>query len=240
MRVRAALVTTPGDEATRGTRAPSAAALGAKPLDAWWTVLVVDPVALRILPRLAGVSSFTPLRLTLAGAALTSAAVAAFATEHFVVGALLFQAGFFFDCLDGKLARIRGETSMLGAFLDQALDVLIRTGAFVALALHAFPDSRIAPVLVASVVLVEAWLRIYPAAPSTGDRASLPGALGRARVALARRRLVLLPATVDFEALALFLAPLTGSLDVIRVALVVGMAGYAFYGLLHVRRLLRA
>jgi phosphatidylglycerophosphate synthase len=240
VRARAALVTTRGDEATPDVRAPSAAALGAKPLDAWWTVLVVDPVALRILPRLAGVASVTPLRLTLAGAALTGGAVVAFATEHFIVGALLFQAGFFFDCLDGKLARIRGETSLLGAFLDQALDVLIRTGAFVALAFHAFPDSRIAPVLVASLVLVESWLRIYPAGRPTGDRSSLPGPLGRARAALATRRLVLLPATVDFEALALFLAPLTGSLDVIRVALVVALAGYAFYALLHVRRLVRA
>lgn len=220
-------------------RAPAAAAAGAKPLDAWWTVLVVDPVALRLLPFLAGLAFVTPLRLTLVGAALSAASIPAFATEHFVVGALLFQAGFFFDCLDGKLARIRGETSVLGAFLDQGLDILIRTGAFVALAWHAFPDSRIAPVLVASVVLVESWLRIYPAPRTAGDGASLPGALGRARAAMARRRLVLLPSTVDFEAVSLFLAPLTGNLDVIRVALLVALAGYAFYCLLHVRRLVR-
>lgn len=229
----------PGEQETRDRRAPTAVEAGAKPLDAWWTVLVVDPVVLRVLPLLARRRSVTPLGLTLAGAVLTSAAAVAFATEHFVVGALLFQAGFFFDCLDGKLARIRGETSALGAFLDQALDVLIRTAAFSALALHAFPDSRIVPVLAASIVLAEAWLRIYPA-PATGERRALPDRLGRARAAMAKRRLVLLPATVDFEALALFLAPLTGSVDVIRVALVVALAGYAFYALLHVRRLVRA
>jgi len=221
-------------------RAPAAAAAGAKPLDAWWTVLVVDPLALRVLPFLDRRRSVTPLRLTLVGAALSAGSIPAFATEHFVVGALLFQAGFFFDCLDGKLARMRGETSVLGAFLDQALDVLIRTGAFVALAWHAFPDSRIAPVLVAAIVLVESWLRIYPvAARPAGEGASLPGALGRARAAMARRRLVLLPSTVDFETLALFLAPLTGSLDVIRVALLLAMGGYGFYCLLHIRRLVR-
>lgn len=220
-------------------RAPAAAAAGAKPLDAWWTVLVVDPVALRVLPFLNGLSFVTPLRLTLVGAALSAASIPAFATERFLVGALLFQAGFFFDCLDGKLARMRGETSTLGAFLDQALDVLIRAGAFVALAWHAFPDSRIAPVLVATVVLVESWLRIYPAARPAGDGASLPGALGRVRAAMARRRLVLLPSTVDFETLSLFVAPLTANLDVIRVALLVAMGGYAFYCLLHVRRLVR-
>lgn len=221
-------------------RAPAAAAAGAKPLDAWWTVLVVDPVALRVLPFLAGRSVVTPLRLTLLGSAISACSIPAFATEHFVVGAILFQVGFFFDCLDGKLARIRGETSAVGAFLDQWLDVLVRTGAFVALAWHAFPDSRIAPVLVAALVLAESWLRIYPAPRPAGDGASLPGALGRARAAMARRRLVLLPSTVDFEALSLFLAPLTGSLGVIRVALLVAMGGYAFYCLLHLRRLARA
>lgn len=223
-------------------RVPAAAA-GAKPLDAWWTVLVVDPVALRLLPALAARPWVTPLRLTLAGAALSAASVPLFATEHFVLGALLFQAGFFFDCLDGKLARMRGETSRIGAFLDQALDVVIRAGAFGALAWHAFPDSRLAPALVAAIVLFEAWLRVYPAArPEAGsaEARSLPGALGRAQAAMARRRLVLLPSTVDMETLALFLAPLTGSVDVIRVALVVALAGYAFYGLLHVRRALRA
>jgi phosphatidylglycerophosphate synthase len=222
-------------------RAPAAAAAGAKPLDAWWTVLVVDPLALRVLPFLNGLGFVTPLRLTLAGAALSAASIPLFATEHFVVGALLFQAGFFFDCLDGKLARMRGETSAIGAFLDQALDVLVRTGAFVALAWHAFPDSRIAPVLVAAVVLFESWLRIYPAErPGGAAGTPLRGVLGRARAALARRRLVLLPSTVDFETLSLFLAPLTGSVDVIRVALLVALAGYAFYCLLHVRRLVRA
>ena len=221
-------------------RAPAPAAVGAKPLDAWWTVLVVDPVALRLLPALAARPWVTPLRLTLVGAALSAGSVPAFATEHYVVGALLFQAGFFFDCLDGKLARMRGETSAVGALLDQGLDVLIRTGAFASLAWHAFPDSRIAPALAAALVLFESWLRVYPGrGGAAGEGTQLPGPLGRARAALARRRLVLLPSTVDMETVALFLAPLTGSVAVIRVALVVALAGYAFYCLLHVRRLAR-
>ena len=221
-------------------RAPAAAAAGAKPLDAWWTVLVVDPFALRLLPALAARPWVTPLRLTLVGAALSAGSIPAFATEHYVLGALLFQAGFFFDCLDGKLARMRGETSALGAFVDQALDVLIRTGAFVALAWHAFPDSRLAPALVAGIVLFESWLRVFPGRPREGGGASLPGALGRVRAALARRRLVMLPSTVDMETVALFLLPLTGSTRAIAVGLVVALAGYAFYCLLHLRRLVRS
>ncbi len=226
-------------QAARVPVAPPPAA-GAKPLDAWWTVLVVDPVAVRVLPALSRLSLVTPMRLTLVGASFAALSVAAFATEQFLVGALLFQVGFFFDCLDGKLARLRGETSELGAFLDRLLDVVIRTGAFVALAVHAFPNSRVAPAVVASVVLVESWLRIYPASRPAAGGTALPGRVARLRAALARRRLVLLPSTVDFEALALFLAPLTGRLDVIRAGLVLALVGYAFYTVLHIRRFVRS
>lgn len=222
-----------------GASVPGAVAAGAKPLDAWWTVLVIDPVALRILPFLSGIAAVTPMRLTLVAAALSAASVAAFVDEQFIAGALLFQAGFFFDCLDGKLARIRGETSALGAFLDRLLDLLFRTALFVVLALHVFPDSRIAPVLVASIVLLESWLRLYPASRPTRDGSARLGAARRAKAAMAKRRLVLLPSTVEFETLSLFLAPLTGHLGVIRVALVIALGGYAFYSVVHVRRFLR-
>lgn len=233
-------MTSRAEEATPSPRVASAAAAGAKPLDAWWTVLVVDPFALRLLPSLAARPWITPLRLTLVGAAISAASIPAFATEHYIVGAVLFQAGFFFDCLDGKLARMRGETSRLGAFLDQVLDVLVRTGAFVALAWHAFPDFRLAPALAAAIVLFESWLRVFPSPAREGAGATLPGALGRVRAALARRRLVLLPSTVDMETVALFLLPLTGSTRAIGVGVIVALAGYAFYCFLHVRRLVRA
>ncbi len=211
---------------------------GAKAVDAWWTVLAVDPVALRVLPVLARRSFVTPLRLTLVGAVLSAFSVAAFAGSWFVAGALLFEAAFFLDCLDGKLARVRRKTSEFGAFLDLLLDVVFRAAALVVLALHAFPGSRLVPVALAFVVFLESWLRIYPTA-SRRAGTPLPGAVGRVQAAMARRRLVLLPSTVELETLCLFVAPLTGRLDVIRIALGLAIAGYIAYSALHVRRFLR-
>ena len=61
----------------------------------------------------------------------------------------------------------------------------------------------------------------------------------RAKVAMAKRRMVLLPSTVEFETLSLFLAPLTGHLGVIQVALVIAVGGYVFYSVVHALRFLR-
>ncbi|MBD0289668.1 MAG: CDP-alcohol phosphatidyltransferase family protein [Thermoleophilia bacterium] len=198
----------------------------------------MDPLALRLLPALSRRSFVTPLRLTLAGAFLSAVSVAAFGGGHLLWGAVLFEAAFFFDCLDGKLARVRRTTSELGAFLDLLLDVVFRAAAFLALALHAFPGSRLVPVALASVVFLESWLRIYPTRTG-GGRRPLTGAVGRLKARMARRRLVLLPSTVDLETLCLFLAPLTGRLDLVRIALVLAIVGYGGYAVLHVGRFLR-
>jgi phosphatidylglycerophosphate synthase len=219
--------------------APAATPGGAKPLDAWWTVLAVDPIAIRLLPRLSRLAFVTPMWVTLVGAILSGLSVAAFANERLIAGALLFEAGFFFDCLDGKLARIRGATSELGAFLDLFLDVVVRTGAFVALALLAFPDSQIVPALLASLVCLESWLRIYVASQPARPPLGLPSALARVKVMLAQHRLAPLPSTVELETLCLFVAPLTGRIDVVRIGLWIAAGGYAVVSALHLFRIAR-
>lgn len=96
-----------------------------KQRDAWWTVLLVDPVAGRLLRVIAGMSWITPTRLTVAAFLLGIAAAASFreATAGWLVlGALLYHASFVVDCTDGKLARLRGTGSVVGSWLDFLLD----------------------------------------------------------------------------------------------------------------------
>jgi phosphatidylglycerophosphate synthase len=93
--------------------------------DAWWTVLLVDPLASRLLRVIAGASWITPSRLTLAAFLLGLAAAGSFrqATAGWLVlGALLYHASFVVDCMDGKLARLRGTGSVVGSWLDFLLD----------------------------------------------------------------------------------------------------------------------
>ncbi|MCU7726121.1 CDP-alcohol phosphatidyltransferase family protein [Actinoplanes sp. KI2] len=98
-----------------------------KPLDSWWTVLLVDPYATRLVRLVAPWRRVTPNRLTALAAVLGAAAAACFAGPGRwwpVAGALLFHCGFVADCMDGKIARLRDEGSLFGGWCDFMLDRL--------------------------------------------------------------------------------------------------------------------
>ena len=62
-----------------------------------------------------------------------------FATgEHTYVmaGAILLQLMIIFDCADGQLARMRGESTLLGRMLDGMVGYLMFTSAYIGLSLH--------------------------------------------------------------------------------------------------------
>jgi phosphatidylglycerophosphate synthase len=93
--------------------------------DSWWTVLLVDPLASRLVWLVARYPWVTPNRLTIAALILGCAAAAGFATATrtgLIVGAVLFHLSFVLDCMDGKVARLNGNGSIFGAWLDYILD----------------------------------------------------------------------------------------------------------------------
>jgi hypothetical protein len=98
-----------------------------KPLDSWWTVLLVDPYATRLVRLVAPWRRVTPDRLTALAAVFGLGAAACFAGAGRwwpVAGALLFHCGFVADCMDGKIARLRDEGSLFGGWCDFMLDRL--------------------------------------------------------------------------------------------------------------------
>jgi phosphatidylglycerophosphate synthase len=166
-----------------------------KPVDAWWTVLVVDPVVLRVLPWLRDLRWVTPTGLTVAGGLFGALAVVLFVVGHPVLAGVAYEVRFLLDCLDGKLARLRGTTSSFGAALDVLLDVVLTTAAYGVVA------AAVAPALtpwVVGVALFEAWARERRAAARSGPASP---------VGPRRTRLALAPSTVDAESLALFVVP---------------------------------
>jgi len=93
--------------------------------DAWWTVLLVDPLAGRLVRIAAGAGWVTPTRLTVTAFLSGLGAAGAFLAGTpgwLIAGALLYHLGFVIDCMDGKLARLRGTDSILGSWLDFVLD----------------------------------------------------------------------------------------------------------------------
>jgi len=63
-----------------------------------------------------------PNSLTILGLALSALAAVAFAANRIRTGALLLMAAGAADLLDGALARVSGQVTPFGAFLDSVLD----------------------------------------------------------------------------------------------------------------------
>ena len=191
-----------------------------KPLDAWWTVLVVDPVAARLVPPLVGLRRVTPTRVTAAAHLLGVVSAVLFVRGHLLAGAVVFEVRFLLDCIDGKLARVRGTSSVLGAELDALGDRLLVTANLVALV---WPFEPLAALLLGSVYPVSLTMfeaRDRLAARRGGDKLveRLAGSGLGAR--LAGHRLNPIPTSVDAEHLLLFCAPVAWALgaDVVRPA----------------------
>jgi phosphatidylglycerophosphate synthase len=98
-----------------------------KKVDAWWTVLLVDPLAVRLVRLVAPYRWITPNLLTWFATVVGLGAAVCFALGDrgwLIAGALLFHASFVLDCMDGKVARLRGIGSLFGAWFDFMFDRL--------------------------------------------------------------------------------------------------------------------
>ncbi|MEV6342274.1 CDP-alcohol phosphatidyltransferase family protein [Actinoplanes sp. NPDC051851] len=96
-----------------------------KPVDAWWTVLLVDPLASRLVRLVAPYRWITPNILTLIATVFGVGAMVSFAQGDrlwLIVGGLLFHVSFVVDCMDGKIARLNGTGTVFGQWLDFVLD----------------------------------------------------------------------------------------------------------------------
>ncbi|AGL18604.1 CDP-alcohol phosphatidyltransferase family protein [Actinoplanes sp. N902-109] len=98
-----------------------------KDRDAWWTVWLVDPLASRLVWLVSPVRWITPNGLTMGAFVLGLVAAACFAQGDYkwlVAGAVVFHLSFVLDCMDGKIARLKGTGSVFGAWLDYVFDRL--------------------------------------------------------------------------------------------------------------------
>ncbi|MFI8998504.1 CDP-alcohol phosphatidyltransferase family protein [Streptomyces sp. NPDC053542] len=96
-----------------------------KKRDAWWTVLLVDPVATPLVRQTAMRTRITPNQITWGALLLGLVSAACFTQGDWrwlVAGAVVYHLSFILDCMDGKVARLTGQGSVFGAWLDYIFD----------------------------------------------------------------------------------------------------------------------
>ena len=96
-----------------------------KARDAWWTVFLVDPLAGRLVVTTANRTSITPNQITWGAFVLGLGSAWCFLRAGWpwlVAGAVLYHVSFVLDCMDGKIARLKGTGTVLGGWLDYVFD----------------------------------------------------------------------------------------------------------------------
>lgn len=116
----------------------------------------------------------TPLQVSLGSAALALAGAGAFAGGAYVLGAAITLAAAVTDCADGDLARITGQTSRVGAFVDSVLDRW--TDAALILGLYLSDPDRYG--FVAGLALVGSFLTSYTRARAQSLGTDCPEGIG--------------------------------------------------------------
>ncbi|NKY98469.1 CDP-alcohol phosphatidyltransferase family protein [Nocardiopsis alborubida] len=116
-----------------------------KAKDAWWTVFLVDPLAGRLVVWTANRTNVTPNQLTLGAGVFGLLSMLCFVAPVLVPGAegagwawllaggLLFHLSFVLDCMDGKIARLKGTGTVFGGWVDFVFDRIRFFGCVMAL-----------------------------------------------------------------------------------------------------------
>ncbi len=217
-----------------------------------WTYFVVDPVGVPLSRRLARLGVVTPNRLTALALAVGLASAACLATGRLRLGGALFLLRFFFDCLDGTVARIQGSCSRRGAYVDLGADVIGVTAGYAALGWYLVDTGRID---LAWLLALLGALGLYNWVLDYRKRLAADAGLGNGGAShqfspgfgpLRRwvrfcnaRGVSAVPWACEVEIATLGLAPLLVPADLLPWAILAALAFYVFADLLNARRVWR-
>lgn len=115
-----------------------------------------------------------PNHVTWVSAGVAFTAAAAFGFSSYRLGAGLAFLSLIVDCIDGDLARLNGQTSRWGAFLDSVLDRWMDAALILGLAVSDFSSYG----AVASLALIASMLTSYTRARAQSLGADCPDGIG--------------------------------------------------------------
>ena len=93
-------------------------------LRTWHAAFFVLPVANRLVLVLGNYSKITPNQVTFSAFALRISSAILFFNQYYGFGAFFFYLAYVLDCVDGPLARLTGQTSEAGRYLDHVSDLI--------------------------------------------------------------------------------------------------------------------
>jgi phosphatidylglycerophosphate synthase len=209
-----------------------------KTRDAWWVIAFSDPLSIRVLPFLMRFEWITPNALTGFSIVVALISGGVFLWGQPIIGAVLFEIARFADNLDGKVARLRGTSSLVGGFFDIAGDLIRMVWVYSAVGIwlasrHEIP--RDVALLPAVVVLVWLWSNAQIALKGVNVSTASPPMAQAAAAApasaggwTARHRMNRFPGSIDAAGVALTIAPLTDQPIVMTIVLWVVCGAFYF------------
>jgi CDP-diacylglycerol--glycerol-3-phosphate 3-phosphatidyltransferase len=128
-----------------------------------WSARFIEPLA-----RFLGSLGLTPNAVTVLGLFLTLAVAGVLASGRLVLAGVLLIVTLAFDAVDGTLARLTGQISRFGAFLDSTLDRWAEVVLFTAIIWVFLQADNQLGVILASVALSMSLLVSYTRARAEG------------------------------------------------------------------------
>jgi CDP-alcohol phosphatidyltransferase len=188
---------------------------GAKKRDYWWTVLLVDPLAVPLARYISDRRLLTADQVTWISAVFGLPVGLAYAwgsRTGLIVGAVLFYVSFLLDCVDGKVARALGTIGPAGVTLDQIADGARRASASLGLAVYLWkvstPNGADGRFFWAVVYGLLAFYFGLISGGTRGDAVTRVG--GRWSEWLGRHRLLPTPGAPDAAGIVFVIGPLFG------------------------------
>ncbi len=128
-----------------------------------WSARLIEPIA-----RFLGSLGLSPNAVTVLGFFLTIAVAGVLASGRLLLAGILLIFTLAFDAVDGTLARLLGQTTRFGAFLDSTLDRWAEVALFVAITWVLLQANDQIGVMLAIVALAMSLLVSYTRARAEG------------------------------------------------------------------------
>lgn len=95
--------------------------------NSWWEQIILRPFVHKLTWLFANYTKFTPNQITIISFIFGLLSAYSFLQgERFylIIGAILYEISFLLDCIDGRIARLKGLKSRIGGYLDIMTDII--------------------------------------------------------------------------------------------------------------------